>query len=307
MCGGSGGGPNIGGAIGGSAVGSFLGGPVGQVIGGVVGSQGEGITGGIDEILTGGAGRRAADAQSRIAQAQLAEQRATRAAAVAAAEPSAGEMAAMQRSIALNEQDITRRERLIASSDPALIEAGQQALSLLRGTEASTLDPIRRQREKDRAKLTSKLQSQLGSGYANSTAGIQALTAFDEATATALNGAQQQSLSQLLGVAQNTSGNYGLQNNIQNNQTMAQLFGNQSSRRVSAINGTPITGAGAEFVGDLARAQQQTAQTNQLLNLGATGASAYFTGGASLAPTAASALTAPSAGGGGGVGTMRSA
>lgn len=249
---------------------------------GVVGDYEGGPGGFFDQAISGGAGRRAANAQGQIAMAQLAEQRAQRAAATAAAEPTPEELAQLERSIQLNTQDIARKEKLLASSDPALIEAGTQALALLQGKEASILAPLKNQRAKEEAALREKLRSQLGSGYENTTAGIQALQAFGESSNNVYANAQQQSLAQLLGVAQNTSAGYGIQNNISNAGNIANQFGNISNRRVSAINSTPITAAGSQYAGDLANAQQQAATMNQLVNLGVKGAAAYATGGKSL-------------------------
>ena len=258
----------------GAGLGNIAGIP-GAIFGGATGSQSSGgIPGTLDEILYGGAGRRSAEAQQRIAEAQLAEQVRTRELATAAAEPSIAEMRQLERSIALNDKDIVRKERLIASSDPALIEAGQQALALLRGQDAAILSPLKNQRAKERAKLDERLRAQLGTGYETSTAGLQALAAFDEASNNVYANAQQQSLAQLLGVAQQTSANYGLQNNIANAGSISGLYGNQSTRRVSAINQTPITAVGAQFAGDLALATNQIATMKDLFNLGITGASA---------------------------------
>ena len=255
-------------------------------------------------------GREAAEAQGRMAEAQLAEQRETRRLATAAAEPTPQEMQQIERSIALNEQEITRKQRLIDSSDPALIEAGQQALKLLQGAEAKTLDPIRKQREKERAKLQDRLKSKLGSGYETSTAGIQALSSFDEATANTIAGAQQQSLAQLLGVAQSTSAGYGMQNNIANSGTLAGMYANQSNRRVAAISGTPVTAAGAQFVGDLQAARAEQGNYNTLANMGVQAGMAYATGGAStIFPAAGGAGggggMSPTAGGPGGMGSYQ--
>lgn len=211
------------------------------------------------DVLGRRAGKKAATAQGRIAEAQLAQQREDRDLALKYAEPSPEELAQLNRSITLNEGDIARKEKLLASSDPALIEAGGQALKLLRGEEAKTLGPLKANIAKQESALRERLQAQLGSGYENTTAGIQALQAFNEQSSNALAGAQQSSLAQLLGVAQDTSGRYGMQSNIANTGALGQMFGNISERKVSAINKTPITGAGAQFVGDLqsARASQQ--------------------------------------------------
>ncbi len=225
----------------------------------------------------------AADAQGQIAEAQLEQQRADRAAAQAAAEPTPQELAQLNRAISLNEADITRKERLIASSDPALIEAGKQALELLKGTEAKTLGPLKSKIAKEEQTLRQKLAAQLGPGYENTTAGIQALAAFQESSSNALTSAQNQTLSQLLGVAQDTSSRYGNQTNIANAGTIAGLFGNQSNRRVAAITGAPITASGAQFVNDLqsARGVQQT--VNQIYQ--AAGMAAPYLTGSGLGNT----------------------
>lgn len=234
----------------GAAIGSVIG-PVGTLIGGQI-----------------GAGQDSAEAQAGLAAAQEAEQRATRAAASAAANPSPGEIAAINEAIQLNSQDIERKKKLLASADPALIEAGTQALQLLEGKDAAILSPLKNQRAKERLQLEAQLRKQLGSGYASTTAGIQALSAFDEASNNTYTNAQQQSIGQLLGYTAPIS-QAGLQSNIQNSQSIASLFGNQSSRAVSAINGTPITAAGSQYAGPLAQAQQTSATIGSLLNLGA--------------------------------------
>lgn len=211
------------------------------------------------DILGKRAGKKAANAQGAIAESQLQQEREDRALALKYAEPSPDELAQLHRGIALNETDIARKQKLLDSSDPALIEAGGQALKLLRGEEAKTLGPLKSNIAKQESALREKLLAQLGSGYENTTAGIQALNAFNEQANNALAGAQQNSLAQLLGVAQDTSGRYGMQSNIANTGALGNMFGNISNRQVSAVNKTPINGAGAQFVGDLqsARASQQ--------------------------------------------------
>jgi hypothetical protein len=234
-------------------------------------------------LLAGGAlvgqvvaGQEGARLQGNLARAQEAEQRRTQQMAIDAANPSPQEIAQLEQAISLNTQDIARKQKLIDSSDPALIEAGKQALELLQGKEAATLSPLKTQREKERAKLEASLRSQLGSGYANSTAGIQALSAFDEASNNVYANAQQQSLGQLLGVAQNTSGSYGLQSNIGNAANFSQLYGNQGSRMVGAITGTPISAAGSQYAGGIAANTNIGATLGNLLDTGVKGAAAYY-------------------------------
>ncbi len=223
------------------------------------------------------AGQDAADAQGQIAEEQLNQQRSDRDSAVAAAEPSPQEIAQLNRAISLNEADIIRKDKLLASSDPALIEAGKQALDLLKGAEAKTLGPLKSKIAKEEQTLRQRLASQLGPGYENTTAGIQALQAFNEQSSNAISTAQNQTLGQLLGVAQDTSSRYGYQTNIANSGTFAQLYGNQSARKVNAITGSPITNAGANFVSDLQSARNAQQTFGQVLQIAgiATGAGAF--------------------------------
>lgn len=220
-------------------------------------------------------GKKAATAQGNIAEAQLAQQREDRDLALKYAEPTPQELEQLNRSIALNEGDISRKEKLLASSDPAIIEAGEQALKLLRGEEAKTLGPLRNNIAKQEQLLRQKLQAQLGSGYENTTVGIQALQAFNEQSNNAISGAQESALGRLLGVAQDTSSRYGMQSNIANASGLANLFGNISNRRVAAITGAPITNAGAQFVGDLQSARASQDVVGRAINIGSIVAGAY--------------------------------
>ena len=242
------------------------------------------------DVLGRRAGKKAAKAQGDIAQAQLEQQREDRDLALKYAEPTPDELNQIQRGITLNENDIARKEKLLASSDPALIEAGSQALKLLRGEEAKTIAPLKANIAKQESALRERLQAQLGPGYENTTAGIQALQAFNEQANAAVTGAQQSSLAQLLGVAQDTSGRYGMQSNIANTAGLAGLFGNISNRQVSAINQTPITGAGAQFIGDLQSARASQQATGRAIQIGgiASGLSGLFPGGS---PTSSNPYT----------------
>lgn len=237
------------------------------------------------------AGQDAADAQGQIAEAQLNQQRTDRAMAVAAAEPSPQEIAQLNRAIALNESDVIRKEKLLASSDPALIEAGKQALELLNGAEAKTLGPLKSKIAKEEQTLRQRLAAQLGPGYENTTAGLQALQAFNEQSSNALSTAQNQTLGQLLGVAQDTSGRYEMQTNISNAGNISSLFGNQSARRVNAITGSPITNAGANFVADLQSARNTQQTIGQMFQLA--GAAAPFVVGAGTPKASPTASTQP--------------
>lgn len=219
-----------------------------------------GVIGGVGQFLAGQEEARAvgaaAGAQLEAARVERAEdlalRRESREAAVAAAEPTPEELANLETATKALETDLVAREKLIASADPALIEAGRQALQLLKGQEAASLDPIRRQRQRDRERLQDNLRQRLGSGFETSTAGTQALNDFDAQTGDLLTGAQQSSLNQLLGVTQNVRQFASVTGQAQ---ALAGIRGGVQQRRLQAIIGTPLqTGqttsqfAGAPFV-----------------------------------------------------------
>lgn len=109
---------------------------------------------------------------------------------------------ALNSSIASQEQNVQRQAELFNSIDPAVMEASEQALSLLKGEDARSLAPLREERKSQRQALVNRLREQLGPGGETSTAGIQALNEFDRQTSSQMNRAQQASLGQLFGIAQ---------------------------------------------------------------------------------------------------------
>ena len=211
------------------------------------------------------AGGRARGKAARAAGQQAFEQqriaREERRRAMELAEPNALELAAAEKQLQVSERAVARQEKLIDAIDPALIEAGQQALQLLKGQEAATLAPLRRQRERQRAQLVGRLRQQLGAGFESSSAGIEALTRFDEQTSDVLAGAQQQTLGQLLGTSlQAKPSEQGLVQLAGTGLAQQSMF---QRRRMEAFLGTSgaITGtAGAQFAAERAR-QEARAQT----------------------------------------------
>jgi hypothetical protein len=246
----------------------------------VVGAAGAGLAG---QFITG---RRIAEAQAGAAEAELAEARRTREQAIELAEPTPEELAQIDRAVELNEQDIARKTKLIEASDPAIIEAGRQALQLLRGEEARTLDPVRRARQEQRERLQDTLRSELGSGFATSTAGQQALNRFDQETDSLLAQEQDRSLGRLLGVAERTTQQQGLAGAVRRTGGLADLIAAPGRRQASLISQTPITPfAGAQFVGDIKRAQNLQNLFGQLTGISAAAGGALLaqpTGGTSL-------------------------
>lgn len=240
-----------------------------------------------------GANRRAAQAAQQTAQARetqarenLAFQKESQERALGLAE-SPQELAALGRSLEVQEKSLARQERLAANIDPAILEAGSQALQLLRGEEAGALKPIRDQRQRQRQQLLNSLREQLGPGAETSTAGIQALTRFDQETSSVLAGQQQSSLQQLFGfgatqddrLARQAAGFRGI----------AGGFGNIAGRRVGAITGTAggiaaagrgvAEAAGSQFVGQAVRAGQLQQFGSDVFQVGTFAAAGGFGGG----------------------------
>ncbi len=122
------------------------------------------------------------------------------------ARPSAQEIMQLESGIRQQDEIIARERKMIEAVDPAILEAGKQAHELLQGKEAAVLDPLKRQRERQKGQLRERLRSQLGPGFETSSAGIEAMGRFDTETGDLLMGHQQQVVGQLLGVAQNASG-----------------------------------------------------------------------------------------------------
>ena len=229
-------------------------------------------------------GRSQAKSMGEMAEAERAEARRTQKMAMEAAEPSYSELSAISRlvetrsrAMQLMEKNIANEERLLAAVDPALREAGQQAYELLRGKEAPVLDPIRKQRERSRTNLENTLASQLGSGWATSSAGMQALNDFDMQTDSLMSTAQQQTIGTLLGVSASVRPDV-----MGKTATMAQTIGglteaeiaaeqNIAQRKVSAITQTApamIKTAGAQYAGDVYKKQMQQQLFGDVMQMG---------------------------------------
>lgn len=168
------------------------------------------------------------------------------------------------------EKNISRQEQLIAQIDPTIMEASQQALKLLRGEQSSTLAPMQKQRELQRAQLVNHLREQLGPGAETSTAGIQALNRFDSETSSLSTNAQQSAIQLLGGVG--AQFNSIRPNMLQENTGLANLgqgraalqFGQAEGLRAA---GAPLIGsAGAQFTQSVLQGQQSTARLNSWLD-----------------------------------------
>lgn len=250
--------------------------------GGIIGTAvGGPILGG--EVMSFMGGQDQAKAQGQAAQAQLSAAQQQRQVAVGAAMPSVDELTAIH---AQNQQLVqanARQEALLNTADPALMEAGRQALQLLNGKQAPVLAPMQAEQDRQRQLLINQLGSQLGPGAIGSTAGSEALNRFNQSSQLSMAQAQQGALGQLLQTTAQTRPNpyTGAEIQAQQNQNLIQNLGNLQNRQVSAINATPITPyAGAPFVGAALAGQQANQFGNNLANLGLTIGTAAMKGGA---------------------------
>lgn len=158
------------------------------------------------------------------------------------------ELMTLETTVRNDERTIQRESQLLDAVDPAIMEAGKQAYAMLQGQEATTLGPLKQQRARDRQKLTETLRRQLGPGFETSSAGIEALSRFDEGTSSVLGQAQQNAIGQFLGVSQNAAG--------------------MSRSSINAAN-QGIRATGAQFGQIAARSAQGSFNAAQTFNQGA--------------------------------------
>lgn len=219
--------------------------------------------GGIAHTANGLLGNNAvADAMGDASNAQLGQQRDDRALALKYAN-SPEEIQQLQQAVQMNMQDVARKQKLLDSSDPAFLEAGKQALSLMQGKQADALKPLQDQRNRDRQALQSQLQARLGPDYAQSSAGIQALNDFDRQSANLSTNLQQQTLGQFMGYAGMSQQFGNQQNNIANASGIANQYGNIAGRQMNAITGNAINPA-LGYAGQMANAQNN----QQMIGMG---------------------------------------
>lgn len=221
---------------------------------------GGGLLGRTSEFLFGDGGAEAAGNAAMSQQA--AADRAYREARRIMAPVATASLLTADTAIKAQERGLARQEELIAQIDPAIIEASQQALKLLRGESSSTLAPLERQRAQQRQTLLNTLREQLGPGAETSTAGMQALTRFDSETSNVMAGQQQNAL-------QGIGSIYGTLSNFKPSiaQEAGALSGLAANRfgiaqgQASTLMGAQqavIQNAGAQFTGDVLRGQARS-------------------------------------------------
>lgn len=207
----------------------------------------------------------AAQAQERQAQENLAFAKESQKGAVEAARGTPEEIRRFEAGLASQEANIGREEALLGSIDPALIEASNQVLKLLRGEEASVLDPVKKNRARQRQKLLDSLREQFGPGAESSSAGVQALTAFDAETDNVISNAQQSSIGQLFGATSSLLPSVSNSRGLSASRLQGAL-GDRQGRLSNAFLGGgqlvqqagqgAVQAAGSRFVQDQLRGQQ---------------------------------------------------
>jgi hypothetical protein len=256
----------------------------------------------VGDVMRGDTAQDLAQAQGDAAMAQLRQQQADREQALKIAQPTDLQMTELHNAINTNNTDISRKQALLNSADPAFIEAGKQALAIMKGgdtaTTAAALQPIQQQRDNQRSQLMQRLQQQLGPGWESSTTGQQALASFDAQTASTLNNARLGTLAQLMGYTGASEQFGNLQPNIANSQSIIDTQGRMQERQIGAITGTPITMAGAPFAGQIASDQyaigQMSGAQNTLGNL-----YGFVKSGGQTNPFNGKSTPSPMSGGGG--------
>lgn len=220
------------GALGGVAAGSALG-PIGMGVGGALGLFG---------------GLLSASARGDAANAQAGAAGYDRQAALDAAQPSYEELAQARQQIGIGRQSLARVNALLASVDPVLIEAGKQALAMMRGEKARVLQPIQEERDRGRAALVSQLYARQGSGALDGDSGRRALADYDRETGLIISGAQQKSLNDIMGFLTSNKVDYGQTADI--TKASSDTLNNFANRKIAAITGNKTAPyAGAGFMG----------------------------------------------------------
>lgn len=217
------------------------------------------------------------------------------------------ELNALDQSLGVQQRNIAQQEKLMASIDPTLMEASQQALKLLRGERVDSLTGANSARTQQRQQLQNSLRAQgFGDG---SSAALNALQKFDLGTA----GMEQQQLQALLGTTLNSRVDLGA--SAGQLAGLGQAYGGIGSRnanllagigntRLGALSGAGqglINSAGAQYTGATLRgqadAQYNTSQANmwggiagQAAGYGLAGA---FGGYGKTTPTTTVPATAP--------------
>lgn len=263
--------PRVTGAVTGAASGAMAGAAAGSVIPGVgtaIGAGVGGIIGGVGGFFAGSGQADSAEAYAQMAAAQAAQAAREREQAMGAANPSFDELQNLQNQLynmnrlyAFQSAQWDRESKMLEAQSPGLLASAQSMYDLMSGKkESGMLKPLRDQLEWKRSQLQGQLREQLGPGAEQSSAGIEAMSKFDNQSAMTLEQAQLQAI-QMGGYGLNAAtsnyealrGNFGL--DATQYAGLAGIYAQDSNfiknRQLQALLGTSQTPyAGSEHVQD---------------------------------------------------------
>lgn len=223
-------------------------------------------------ILGGGllnyfGGKQTAQAQQQMSLEQLMAAIENRNLAMEAAAPTADELALQESQMSYlaeyydqSQAALDKSFALADAIDPTITESARQAYQLIRGGDSESLNPLKAEQARQRQRLENQLRDQMGGGFAGTSAGQNALMQQNIRANEQMQGARDQKLGQMLGIAQGGMGMYNALGSQQN--AAAGTFGalsgntlagiqNTQSRMVNAINSTNTAPyQGAQFIGD---------------------------------------------------------
>jgi len=189
----------------------------------------------------------AAQQQVQLAQTALQQQIQARTQGIAEAQRvsaiSPGEIQSINKIFSTQEQALTanlssiqKAQDSLNALDPQVKAAGKNLYDLLIGQSAAILKPLQTQLNYQRQEMVSNLASQMGPGWMTSSAGIEAMTKFDNNSALTLNSAQMNAIQT---VGQQYAGLAGLEQTGQANITgqTIQAFGQNLLASNEALSG----------------------------------------------------------------------
>lgn len=170
------------------------------------------------------------------------------------------ELAMQSQGLGAVQAQLRSQQAMLAAIDPSIMEASQQALKLLRGGQAESMNPAMQQRQQQRESFLASLRAQLGPGAETTGFGQKQLQAFDQQTTLMMNQMQQGQLGNLTNIMGGmNSMRPDIAGTAQAGQSLASIFQNRklngemnaSGLMNSAMTGTSasvIENAGAPFV-----------------------------------------------------------
>jgi hypothetical protein len=195
-----------------------------------------------------------ANALASKAMAEKQQAEADRKESLGYASPTVAYLQQQSQQLQIQQRAIEMNEKLLATIEPVKLEAGRQALALIRGEAAAALKPYQDQRAIAREKLVGTLRNQFGPTAEVNGAGANALRRFDEATAMQTAQLQEHTLNNFMNIAQSAgpdafAGANQLAGNLRQLQSEGQM-------KMNALALTPLTAhAGAQYVGSALKGQ----------------------------------------------------